>query len=179
MQITLPKEIGQDLLEHAERRGQSIDEYVDSLSGAFRNASATLVEQEPEVTLSDEDAQALMLVAQMENVLPLSWIQAWKNSSDAARTKTIAGGLLILIFYLAMVPNGPERLTELLERLAYLARLTKEEEQTRPTSPPDWLTAIQPANPAADGTNGLHRAAGNWPGDESDEEVNAALERLS
>ncbi len=46
----------------------------------------------------------------------------------------------------------------------------------RPTSPPDWVLALKPRNPATDGTNGLHRVIGQWPGDETEEEL-LALER--
>ena len=179
MQLTLPRRIGEDLLEQAERRGQSIDEYVGSLSRVFRQASAKVAEQDIDLVLTDEDAQMLLLVAQMENVLPHSWMQAWKDSSDAERTKGVAAGLVVLIFYLAVVPDGQARLTEILAKFAVLARLTREEEMSRPTGPPAWLADIQPANRATDGTNGLHRAAGIWPGDESDEKVREALKRLS
>jgi hypothetical protein len=48
----------------------------------------------------------------------------------------------------------------------------------RPTSPPAWVAAIQPLNPPTDGTNGLHRLVGSWPGDEPDEVVEEALRRL-
>ena len=46
-------------------------------------------------------------------------------------------------------------------------------------APPGWLEATAPENPPTDGTNGLHRLVGRWPGKESDEEIAAALERLS
>jgi len=49
----------------------------------------------------------------------------------------------------------------------------------RPDTPPAWLTQIEPENPPTDGTNGLHCIVGQWPGDETDEEIEAALERLS
>ena len=38
---------------------------------------------------------------------------------------------------------------------------------------------LRPANPPTDGTNGMHRVFGHWPGDETDEQVAAALEKLS
>ena len=46
----------------------------------------------------------------------------------------------------------------------------------RPTTTPDWVLALKPRNPATDGTNGLHRVIGKWPGDETEEEL-LALER--
>ena len=48
-----------------------------------------------------------------------------------------------------------------------------------PDAAPEWLTKIEPENPPTDGTNGMHRLVGQWPGDETDEEIEAALERLS
>ncbi len=38
---------------------------------------------------------------------------------------------------------------------------------------------LRPANPPTDGTNGMHRVFGHWPGDETDEQVADALEKLS
>ena len=46
-------------------------------------------------------------------------------------------------------------------------------------APPTWLQQQSPLNPPDDNTNGLHRVIGQWPGEESDEEIDAALERLS
>ena len=46
----------------------------------------------------------------------------------------------------------------------------------RPTTPPAWLADLKPANPPTDGTNGMHRVFGKWPGDETEEEL-LALER--
>ena len=51
----------------------------------------------------------------------------------------------------------PERVAEKQARFAHLRR----------------------ANPPTDGTNGMHRVFGHWPGDETDEQVAAALEKLS
>jgi len=48
----------------------------------------------------------------------------------------------------------------------------------RPAGPPDWVVALQPENPPTDGTNGFHRLVGTWPGDETDEEIDAALQHL-
>ena len=46
----------------------------------------------------------------------------------------------------------------------------------RPTTPPDWVLALTTRNLPNDGTNGLHRVIGKWPGDETEEEL-LALER--
>jgi hypothetical protein len=45
--------------------------------------------------------------------------------------------------------------------------------------PPAWLAGLHPENPPGNATNGLNRVVGQWPGDETDEEIEAALERLS
>ena len=41
----------------------------------------------------------------------------------------------------------------------------------RPLKTSDWVRALKPACPATDGTNGLHRIVGKWPGDETEEEL--------
>lgn len=46
-------------------------------------------------------------------------------------------------------------------------------------SPPAWLAQIVPENPPADGSNGLHRGIGQWPGTETETQILDALERLS
>jgi hypothetical protein len=46
-------------------------------------------------------------------------------------------------------------------------------------APPAWLDRLPPVESPVDGTNGLNRVVGQWPGDETDEEIEAALERLS
>jgi hypothetical protein len=60
-----------------------------------------------------------------------------------------------------------------------VAQMIRDAERTRPTAPPAWLNEIQSENPPTDGTNGLHRVVGKWPGNETDEEIRIALERLS
>ena len=45
-----------------------------------------------------------------------------------------------------------------------------------PAAPPEWVRALTPRDPSTDGTNGLHRAVGQWPGDETEEEL-LVLER--
>ena len=40
-----------------------------------------------------------------------------------------------------------------------------------PTAPPEWVRTLAPRNPPTDGTNGLHRAVGKWPGDETETEL--------
>lgn len=52
--------------------------------------------------------------------------------------------------------------------------VTNEPVYVPPTAPPDWLAAIQPANPTR-----LEQVVGQWPGEETDEEIRQALERLS
>ncbi len=51
-------------------------------------------------------------------------------------------------------------------------------EQAR-QNPPEWVRNLRPATLTDDGTNGLHRLVGAWPGDESDVEIEEALARLS
>jgi len=41
------------------------------------------------------------------------------------------------------------------------------------------IATYQPRNPPAPGTSGMERVYGQWPGDETDEEINRALEELS
>ena len=43
-----------------------------------------------------------------------------------------------------------------------------------PASPPSWLATIQPETP-----NTVEAIVGQWPGDETDDEISQALERLS
>ena len=43
-----------------------------------------------------------------------------------------------------------------------------------PASPPSWLETIKPEN-----ADGVEAAVGQWPGDETDDEISQALERLS
>ncbi len=45
---------------------------------------------------------------------------------------------------------------------------------TPPTTPPSWLATIQPETSGA-----VEAVVGQWPGDETDEEISQALERLS
>lgn len=47
-----------------------------------------------------------------------------------------------------------------------------------PVRLPAWVAELKPQNPPTDGTNGLHRAIGAWPGDETEEELLAAEKRL-
>ena len=182
MQLTLSKQLGEDLLEEAERRGQSVDEYVSSLSRALHGGSSSpqsaQSSQPVELSITDEDAQMLLAVAQMENILPPSWIQSWRDTHDEAKTKIILGGIIALAVLLAM-PEGHAQLSQMLQRFATVARLTREAELTQPVGPPAWLADIKPRNPPTDGTNGLHRVIGAWPGDETDEEIQEMLERLS
>ncbi len=49
----------------------------------------------------------------------------------------------------------------------------------RPTRRPDWVNALQPLDPPTDGTNGLHRLVGMWPGDETDEEIERLLKEMN
>ncbi len=50
---------------------------------------------------------------------------------------------------------------------------------SRPTEPPAWLTDLKPRDPAYADKNGFAHIVGKWPGDESDEAVAAALEKMS
>ena len=50
---------------------------------------------------------------------------------------------------------------------------------SRPTQPPAWLADLKPANPPAHGTNGMDRVFGKWPGDETDQQIQSALDELS
>lgn len=177
MQLTLSKQLGEDLLEEAERRGQSVDEYISSLSSVFRGDSATSP-QPVALSLTDEDAQMLLAVAQMENTLPPSWVQSWKDSTDDRRKNVIFGGVIALVLILAM-PEGRVQLSEILQRFATVARLTREAELNQPSGPPAWLADIKPRNPSTDGTNGLHRITGVWTGDDTDKEIREMLEQLS
>jgi len=59
-------------------------------------------------------------------------------------------------------------------RATVLARLREEAKETRATRVPQWLLDLKPENPG-----GLASVVGRWPGDETDEEIKAALEELS
>ena len=48
----------------------------------------------------------------------------------------------------------------------------------RPAEPPAWVRE-RAAQKKDDGTNGMHRVWGAWPGDETDEQVRDALKALS
>jgi|GEM_PF-3043762 hypothetical protein len=58
----------------------------------------------------------------------------------------------------------PEREAQLLEEIQAL----------RPEGVPQWVRDLRPENPG-----GLASVVGKWPGDETDEEVAAALQELS
>lgn len=49
----------------------------------------------------------------------------------------------------------------------------------RPLEPPAWVWELASQKPSTDGTNGMHRVWGAWPGNETDAQVNAALGELS
>jgi hypothetical protein len=68
-----------------------------------------------------------------------------------------------------------ERQRELAEIVAAAQARLRQAQQ----NPPEWLSDLHPATPSEDGSNGLHRLVGSWPGEETDEEIAAALERLS
>ena len=62
-----------------------------------------------------------------------------------------------------------------LDRLIEAVRLTPEriaERQAR------FLATVKPRNPPTDGTNGMHRVFGAWPGDETEEELLRLERRL-
>jgi hypothetical protein len=50
-------------------------------------------------------------------------------------------------------------------------------ETHQPTEAPAWLAGIQPQDPA--GWRDLDRRLGPWPGNETDAEIQEALERMS
>lgn len=50
---------------------------------------------------------------------------------------------------------------------------------SRPAEPPAWVGELKPRNPAYADKNGFADIIGKWPGDESDEVVAAALEKMS
>jgi hypothetical protein len=52
-------------------------------------------------------------------------------------------------------------------------------EALRNQTPPQSLADLKPRVPPPPGTTGLAMAIGQWPGDETDEEIEAALEELS
>ena len=49
----------------------------------------------------------------------------------------------------------------------------------RPTEPPEWIKEQLAKKVAENGPYAMRRVWGAWPGDETDEEVRAALEELS
>lgn len=61
---------------------------------------------------------------------------------------------------------------------AVLAREEEPPGPARSASPPAWLADLEPRNPAGDGTNGLHRIFGKWPGDETEEDLLVQEQRL-
>jgi hypothetical protein len=72
------------------------------------------------------------------------------------------------------LPSGPR--TRALSEVAATARVRLQRDRL---NPPEWLLAVQPGTPPTDGTNGLNRLLGTWPGDESDEEIAEALRQVS
>lgn len=70
-------------------------------------------------------------------------------------------------------PLERERILEDVAAVAQ-ARLRQNRE-----NPPLWLRDIHPASPPTDTSNGLDRLLGTWPGDESDETIEQALDQLS
>ncbi len=50
---------------------------------------------------------------------------------------------------------------------------------SRPTEPPAWVAELKPRNPAYADKNAFGEIRGKWPGDESDEVIDAALGKLS
>lgn len=48
-----------------------------------------------------------------------------------------------------------------------------------PKTPPVWLTDLKPRDPAYIDKNGLAEIVGQWRGNESEEVVEAALEKMS
>ena len=67
--------------------------------------------------------------------------------------------------------RNPNTLDEAIERL----RLTPER---RAEAIARTLATYQPRNPPPPGTSGMERVFGKWPGDETDEEIRAALEAI-
>jgi hypothetical protein len=52
-------------------------------------------------------------------------------------------------------------------------------EALKERKPPQTLAELKPRIPPPPGSNGLDQIIGRWPGDESDAEIDAALEELS
>jgi plasmid stability protein len=67
--------------------------------------------------------------------------------------------------------TNPNALAEAIERL----HLTPER---RAAAIAHTLATYQPRNPPSPGTSGMDRVFGKWPGDETDEQVRAALEAV-
>lgn len=49
----------------------------------------------------------------------------------------------------------------------------------RDRQPPRSLADLQPRIPPPTGSNGLDQVLGQWPGDETDEEIQAVLDEIS
>lgn len=63
----------------------------------------------------------------------------------------------------------------LIQRQMMRAALEALKDRPRPKS----LSDLKPRIPSPPGTNGLAQIVGQWPGDETDEEVERALEEMS
>jgi hypothetical protein len=73
-------------------------------------------------------------------------------------------------------PTGDESNDRLEKEIAWLTGRTKEEvEETRRA----LLSASRPARPVPEGKTLADMVEGKWPGDETDEQVREALDRLS
>ena len=68
-----------------------------------------------------------------------------------------------------------EYVREVLRRELVLPELERHRKRKRPTS----LDEVQPKVPPPPGKSWLDGVAGQWPGDETDEEIYRALEELS
>jgi hypothetical protein len=116
-------------------------------------------------------------------VLDLPPWAAERLKAEAAAKGTDEAGLLLSLLRqrYAEGPTDLDTLEEMTEdeRRERARQIAEEARRTRPTEPPAWIADIQPANPPSDGTNGLHRIVGRWPGDETAEEIDALLEHLS
>jgi hypothetical protein len=111
------------------------------------------------IELSDEAEERLRAVAA-------------RQDKDALR-QAIADAALPEIERLLQEANESDPLVQAIARLA--ARTPEEIARARSEA----RAALVPARPLPDGMTLLDAVGGKWPGDESDEEIAAALDRVS
>jgi hypothetical protein len=71
--------------------------------------------------------------------------------------------------------EAPDYASDLVKRQLVLREL----EALKERKPPQSLADLQPRIPAPPGTTWLESLRGQWPGDETDEEIDRALDELS